>query len=191
MMRMRDRLGLLATPLLLQACAGSGPRTDEGWALVQPFHYPLAGVGGGAISGSVEVPEQREAAVASRSLLMALQDLQLSLLQPVLQLDGVIPANTPWATDIAPLAASTVDEHNRLRAPLALRGAQFGLAYKGLHDVRDRTLRFRISALLYQRGMLSGQWAPVQDAQYSGEFFVQRLRARVIEHLQVAARERR
>lgn len=190
-MRMRDRLGLLGVPLLLAACAGSGPRSDEGWTLVQPFHYPLAGVGGGAISGSVEVPEQREAALASRALLMALQDLQFSLLQPALQLDGLIPSNTPWATDIAPLSTATVDEHNRLRAPLALRGAQFGVAYKGLHDVRDRALRFRISALLYQRGMLSGQWAPVRDEQYSGEFFVQRLRARLVEQLQAAAQARR
>lgn len=191
MMRRREACGWLwslsALPGLA-GCATTAARDDGGgWLIEQPFHYPMAGVGGGAVLGSVEVPDRSEAAVASRVLVLALQDLQHSVVQPVVGLDATIPANTAWTTDTVALAPAVIDEHNRLSAPLVLRGAQFGVLYSGLHDTRDRQLRYRVAAQVYQRGAMSGQWAAVKDPQYSGAFFVERLRVRIVERLKAGA----
>lgn len=191
MMRRRDAFAwmysLTALPYLAGCETNPARKDNSSWLIEQPFHYPMAGVGGGAVLGSVEVPDRSEAAFASRALVMALQDLQHSIVLPVVGLDATIPANTPWKTDIVAIAPAVIEEHNRSSAPLTLRGAQFGVLYSGLHDSRDRQLRYRVATQVFQRGAMSGQWAALNDPQYSGQFFAERLRVRIVERMKSGA----
>src|ERR1700754_287406 len=106
------RLSVVATLLLAGCAAGSRPfgtlDKDGPWSIVQPYHYPLSGIGGGQVIGSIPVPETKEATVASKSLLIALQENQLAIQKPDVPLDGVIPSNTKWITDIAPIPTELV-----------------------------------------------------------------------------------
>ena len=164
--------------LLLAGCAGPAAMThaggEEEWVIEQPYHHPLAGVGGGAIVGSVLVKENREVPFASRTLVLVLQDQQLSLRKPEIGVDGIIPPRVPWATDIAPLPPEVVAAHNQKFPTFVLAPATYGIAYDGEHDTSNNAFRFKISARLHQKGAISN-WSPVRDDRYSGQFFVQRL----------------
>lgn len=194
MMRRRDACSwmwsLSALPCLIGCETPPVRAGSNSWLVDQPFHYPMAGVGGGAVLGSVEVPDRSEAAFASRALVLALQDLQHSVVHPVVGIDATIPTNTPWKTDIVALAPAVIEEHNRLSAPLTLRGAQFGVLYSGLHDTRERQMRYRVATQVFQRGAMSGQWAVLNDPQYSGQFFAERLRVRIVVRLKSGAAAR-
>ena len=186
------RVTLLVVVLGLTACASgifvTTPFEDSGsWTVIQPYHHSLAGIGGGAIHGSILVPDTQENLVASQALLMALQDNQLSVIEPELGLDGIIPPNLSWETDVAPIAMNAVSVHNEMEHGLILGPAQYGIKYIGMHDTKDYMFRFKISAHLYQRGALSG-WSSVSDDHYSGQFFVKRLesaiKAKLVERVE-------
>src|SRR5947207_13686221 len=85
--------------LLLAGCAGPAAMThaggEEEWVIEQPYHHPLAGVGGGAIVGSVLVKENREVPFASRTLVLVLQDQQLSLRKPEIGVARITPPRVP------------------------------------------------------------------------------------------------
>jgi hypothetical protein len=173
----RTQLAAL-TLLLATGCATnlseSSKNQREGWSVVQPFHHALAGMGGGAIVGSIAIPERRETEIASQSLVLALQDQQLSVKHPELAIDGVIPSGVKWTTDIAPIPSDAVSTYNQRFPSLALRPALYGILYEGVHDTSQSEFRYKISARLHERGVLSG-WTPVSDDRYFGQFFVQRL----------------
>lgn len=185
----------LATLSLLVGCSGQSGLTrlgdnDGQWTVVQPYHHPLAGVGGGAILGSVLVPESRETAIASGVLVLALQEQQLSVAKPELGLDGTIPPRTKWATDIAPISAEVIAAYNQKVPLLPLRPAIYGIAYDGEHDTAGNTFRYKISARLHEKGAISN-WSPVSDDRYSGQFFVQRLAEAIKSRLQGDSSPRR
>lgn len=152
----------------------NGPGSDGSWVVSEPYHHPLAGVGGGAIIGSILVPEKTEFAVASIALVNALQNQQLSIRTPSIGVDGVIPPRVRWNTDIAPLPMDVIALHNQRFPLLTLRVAYYGIAYEGMYDTGGDLFRYKISAHLYERGALSA-WSSVTDERYSGQFFVRRL----------------
>lgn len=143
-------------------------------------------MGGGAISGSIAISPQQEALVASRSVIQALQEQNLSIIRPEVGLDGVLPANTPWLTDTAPLPNDLIAEYNRQTPRNVLAPARYGIVYEGRHDVAGGEIRYRISARLYARGAL-GSWAPVPSDRYNGRFFVEYLRQAISRRLQTPA----
>lgn len=159
------------------SCATTTAPKNGGWAIEQPYHRELAGVGGGAIVGSILI-RGNEVAAATQALVAALQAQQLSVKTPALALDAIIPVRVPWTTDIAPIAADVVAAHNASFPQMQLRPAYYGVSYSGLHDTSGNAFRYRVSAKLYERGALSG-WTAVRDDRYSGNFFVQRLVAAI------------
>ncbi|HRP26236.1 MAG TPA: hypothetical protein PLF79_13655 [Thauera sp.] len=177
-------------PVLLAACSGAGifkeAYSEAEWTFIQPYYYPLAGIGGGAILGKVRIPENRETSIASQTLVQALQDLQLSVVEPTLELDAIIPPRTPWETDIAPIPAELVASYNQSFPNLTLRPAIYGIAYDGEHDTSENIFRYRISARLYSRGALS-RWSQVDGDRYSGKFFVDRLVELLQTHMKIVA----
>jgi hypothetical protein len=166
--------------------AATGSDSGESWALVQPYHHPIAGIGGGDIIGSLKIPENGQDRVASLALVMALQARQLSLQEPRIGVDGVIPAKTPWTTDIAPITPDELALYNQAYSRLPLRNAIYGVAFKGLHDTSGQLFRYKISALLYERGAIS-DWSRVNDNLYFGSFFVTRLVSEIMSQLKAGA----
>lgn len=147
-------------------------RSSLQWSLTRGFHYPTMGMGGGNVSGSIMIPDGAEHRIASTALLMALQDNQLSVRRPDVPLDGVIPPNTRWATDVAPIPKALIERHNAAFPSANLRTAVYGVSFEGLHSTDQRRFQYRISAKLYARGAMAKSWSQVSDDGYSGKFFV-------------------
>jgi hypothetical protein len=173
--------------LMTIAAAGCVTASDQetnvnSWTVSQPYHHPLSGVGGGAIVGSITVPDNSDVATASLALVTALQNEQLSVRTPGVGVDGAIPPRVRWSTDIAPVAMGVVALHNQKFPLLTLRVAYYGIRYEGMYDTKGNVFRYKISARLYERGALSS-WSSVADDRYSGQFFVQRLEDDILSEL--------
>jgi hypothetical protein len=182
-----DFVSALAAALLLAGCAtppGSpAAGSSSSWDVDVPYHYPLQGMGGGSIVGSIVVADQQELKIASEALVLSLQDRQLSVVAPPVGLDGSIPGRTKWKTDVAPLAPQAIAAYNQAFPNLGLRPALYGISYEGEHDTGDRRFRYRIAALLFEKGQI-GSWSAVGHDRYAGQFFVQDLARSIQSRLQ-------
>jgi hypothetical protein len=125
-------------------------------------------------SGLVAGARGTAGAIASRALLRSLQDMGMSVVSPRISLDGTLPSNKTWKTNVATLPQALIETYNRTRGDLRLSPAQYGVRYSGSFDASHGRFRYLISAELFQRGALS-KWSPVKDDRYFGDFFVTHL----------------
>ena len=174
-----NRVFISFSLFLLVSCGTTSSKND--WVVVQPYHSPLAGMGGAAILGSVVVPKDKESILASRALVLALQRQHLSVVHPSLGLDGLIPANTEWSTDIAPLDDETLKAYNTKHRALTA-GRIYGISYSGLHDTSGNIFRYKISVHLHERGVISN-WGAIDDNKYFGGFFIDKLATQISHQL--------
>lgn len=167
-------LSLLACEAIAQQQHTPASQSQSRWALQKPFRSNGPGVGGGAVLGQLTIAPGAERDIASRSLVQALQQLGLSVARPQVGLTGTIPPNREWRSDIAPLQPALIDGYNRNHPESPLPVARYGIRFIGMHDVANSRFRYRMNALLFERGTL-GPWRPVRDSRYVGNYFITHL----------------
>ncbi len=173
----------------LLLAAGASPasaKPDPAWSLERPYVPKGTGIGGGDVVGFIVIPGGAQGAVASRALVVALQDMGLSVVTPKVGVDGLLPPLKPWSTDIAPLDGKMIQDYNHDHPTLALPPAHYGVSYGGVFDTSAGKLRYRLSAKLHQRGALS-HWSDVAQDKYFGNFFVAALATRISQTLDKAS----
>jgi hypothetical protein len=170
---------------LLASCA-TARTTAPADSFAVGFSYPSLAVGPQPLGGIV-VREGLEARTASDAILEAVQALQLSVVVPKLDAAGLIPAGARWETDVTPLAAEDVAEHNRRfpAMPLPLDRV-YGLQYAGEYRIVGKELRFRLESILHERGTAS-RFRPYERGPYAGGFFFDRFKRLVQERLPAIA----
>lgn len=157
---------LIATPL--------GARRPQEWTTVGTHYVRSIGVGSGVVPGAIRIAAGSEGIVASRALVTVLNGMSLSVVAPAVGLDGALPVRQTWRTDVAELGRDLMESHNRARPQFALPVAHYGLGYVGQFDTANGRFRYRMRAILFERGSLSS-WRRVADSRYSGDFFVAHL----------------
>lgn len=173
----RWRLAALLALAAMPAAAPARPRPAEPWSLTQVYYSPGVGMGPTALVGGIPIAPNAEGRIASRSLVMALQQLRLGVTRPTVGPDGNLPAMRVWQTDTAEVPGPLIERYNRTQPQLALPPRIYGLRYTGLFDIRYGEFRYRVSAQLYERGRLTPDWLPVAGSRYVGDFFVTHLAA--------------
>ncbi|WP_295762638.1 hypothetical protein [Undibacterium sp.] len=183
---LNQSIALVGFAILTTACSNSplhnSTENASDWAVIQPYHHPIAGMGSSTFFGSITVPENQERIVASRALILALQNFMLSVVKPKLDADGNIPVKSEWLSDSAPLGLAMLSSYNNTYPDLKLAPAQYQLVYEGQYDLTDGKFRYKIAARLFQRGAI-GNITPVRDDRYAGQFFVQRLATEISQQL--------
>ena len=164
-------LALVVGSQPLQARPAPSSQAQTVWAVQRPFRSDGAGVGGGDVLGQLRITPGAERAIASRALVDALQKMNLSVVRPQVELAGTIPPRREWESDIAELPRALIDGYNREASQLTLPVARYGIRFKGQHDVANSRFRYRMNALLFERGSV-GSWRRVDDSRYVGGFFV-------------------
>ena len=158
----------------LLAAAPVGARVPEQWTTVRHHYVRSIGVGGAVVPGMIRIASGSEDSVASRALLAALRAMSLSVTAPAVGLDGALPHRRTWRTDVASLPSELMENHNRGYPQFRLPVARYGLGYVGQFDTSSGRFRYRMSAVLFERGSLSS-WRRVADSRYAGDFFVAHL----------------
>ena len=141
------------------------------WALQKPFRSDGAGIGGDDVLGELIIAPGTERDVASRALVQALHQMHLSVVRPQMGLAGTIPPKRQWESDVAEVPRVLIDGYNREAPQLALPVARYGIQFKGEHDVSYSRFRYKVDALLFERGSV-GPWHRVGDSRYVGDYFV-------------------
>lgn len=171
------RIGLYVAILLLSAgCAVTNAGLSPILENPSDFVVPLAftdglGVGAGAVEGAFEIGKDDVNKAASRAIVLALQELEISIQEPPLKAGELLPQRRKWVSDRAPVTASRIRDHNVSHPEMKL-SEQFNyqIAYLGEYVVERNELIFRVSAQLYESAAAAGQREYKQP--YSGRFFV-------------------
>lgn len=161
-----------------------------------PYHerYPLElRSGPGPLFGRVELLVGTEEKTVSWAILKAMQRMQLSVIEPPIQLHTLLEPEKPWKTDIVPLDRSEIVEHNRHFPQMTLPTDRiYAIQYVGIYKIvgkeppfkqeelpfRKRELLFKLESLLYQRGAASN-YSKYPGNDYSGSFFSNVLRSKL------------
>ena len=152
-----------------------------------PFQYRGLGVGGQPRAGFVPLNRGEEETVVSRALLEALQDLEMSVIEPPIDLVALIPPEETWKTARTGLSDQLIAQHNREYPDLAIpEDRLYAIEYEGIYRVVQNEFRFSMKSLLYHKG-LGGQFRPFESADYSSEFFMELIAAGMRSHLNILA----
>lgn len=181
---------IFVAALLLAACATQKPvpaSTGGDVTFFVPYVYEGLGVGDGEVEGVVELPKDGEERVVSRAIVLALQELQNSIVVPDLGPGEALPQKRLWKTDRAPIPQSQIVEHNNQYPGMALPPRYYSLEYHGEYVAERRQLIFRISALLYEQAYAADPRK--YNQKYSGKFFVDVLEKLIREKLQAPTKD--
>lgn len=176
---------------LLAGCAtpttGDG-RGSAGENFSIPFLYRGLGAGPLPHTGIVYLEKGEEQLIVSRAILRANQSFDLSIVEPPVDLDAIIPESTRWTTDVAPLPRDVIAAYNQGAPSTPLDPTRiYGLGLAGTYRVINEELRFTIESTLYSRG-LGSDFTPYESG-YSGTFFAELFRKRVKEALSETSTE--
>ncbi len=123
------------------------------------------------VDGVITLTKNSEAAFVSRVLVSALQERQYALVEPEVTLGSPLPQGKTWTTDIVPVSAEVIAEHNRTHPEMTpLPPRYYSVRYSGQYKLQKRELVFVISAQLFERGAATAPRKYKGD--YSGSFFV-------------------
>jgi hypothetical protein len=167
--------------LLVKGCAGptqikkeDAPISDE---FSIPFYYRGLGVAGQPRVGFVPLNRGEEEAVVTKALLESLQDLEMSIVEPPIDLDALIPPEETWKTGKTELSGEIITRHNQKHPDRAVPNNRiYALEYEGSYAIRRDEFRLNIASKLYHKG-LGGQFRPFESAEYSSEFFMELIMA--------------
>lgn len=182
------RLAGLSLALCLAGCATGRPgpasdrsALDEEFAV--PFLYRGLGVGAQPRLGIVQLEQGDEARMISQALLEAMQEMEMSFVEPPASLTLLIAPEETWRTGITPLPLDLVRQHNAEHPefPLPL-DRLYAIQYVGSYVIHERQLRFRLESHLYHRG-LGGNFRPYAHDTYSSKFFFERVKLLIEERL--------
>jgi hypothetical protein len=174
--------------LLVAGCATQPAVSEDAETFSVSYRHAGLGVGPGAVQGVLILPEGLEASVASRSIVLALQELEASIVAPEVPLGEWLPEKEQWRSDRVPVTEALVADHNQAHPDLTLPPRQYKIQYSGQYMVDRRELVFKISARLYEKA-LATDWREFNKEGYSGTFFVGLLRQLINDNLRTAAEE--
>lgn len=174
--------------LLVLGCATQPAVFEEAETFSVSYRNAGLGVGPGAVQGVLILPEGLEASIASRSIVLALQELEASIVAPDVPVGEWLPEKEQWRSDRVPVTDALIADHNQAHPDLILPPRQYKIQYSGQYVVDRRELVFKISARLYERA-LATDWREFSKEGYSGTFFVGLLRQLIADNLRTAAEE--
>ncbi len=162
-------------------CAGTGQVVGEtasgSGEFSIPFYYRGLGVGGQPRVGFVPLRRGEEEAVVTRALLESLQDLEMSIVEPPVDLDTLIPPEETWKTGRTELPNDIIARHNQEYPALAVPNNRiYAIEYEGRYKILPNEFRLNMASRLYHKG-LGGQFRPFESAEYSSEFFMELIQA--------------
>lgn len=176
-------LALVLSASILPAASLAQPR--ENYSFAMPIEYASLGVGPQPALGYIRLEYGLENARVTRAIIDALQAMQLSIVEPKLDLDDPLPQRKEWATDVVEIGAQQVQAYNLKVPAMALQENKiYGLRYRGSYLIANRELRFNLTPELMHRGV-SGKFRKYPD-QYSGMYFHDLLKAAMAAELSKA-----
>ncbi len=152
-----------------------------------PFQYKALAAGNEGVRFPV-LPLGKEKLAFSSALLDALQKMEYSLIAPNVYVGEPLPETQLLRTDPVPLSSSTINEHNSssIIGSIPLN-AHYRLSYELKYRVNSPSaLKHRNFSLMVwaklERRAAGGQWHEYPKP-YSGTFFANRLRDRIVSEL--------
>jgi hypothetical protein len=177
----------IALMFLFLGCAIQSSVTADIETFSMPYRYTGLGVGAGVVKDVILLPEGSEADVASRAIVMALQDLEASIIKPDLPAGEWLPEKQQWLSDRVPVENALISDHNLVHPDMILPPRHYEIQYSGQYLVDRRQLVFKISAQLFERA-LATDWREY-NRRYSGRFFVKPLGQLIQNKLRTIAEE--
>ena len=123
--------------------------------------------------------------LVSRALLEAMQEMEMSFVEPPTSLEQLIPAGKTWKTGITAIPERLIEQHNENHPDYALQTNRiYGIQYEGIYWVlhKEKEFRFILESHLYNRGLGAG-FRPYKRNDYSGNFFLERVKERINNHI--------
>ena len=187
---LRSSLGaaVVVLALMVHGCATQPLIGNDFEIYSMPYSYADGlGVGSGPVEDILVLPEGSEVDVASRAIVMALQELEFSIIEPNLSVGERLPEEKQWISDRVPVDDAWISDHNDAHPEMILPPRLYQIQYFGEYLVDRRQLIFKISARMFERA-LATDWREYK-LPYSGTFFVNPLGQLIQDKLRAAAEE--
>ncbi|WP_020683952.1 hypothetical protein [Marinobacterium rhizophilum] len=150
---------------------GGGPAAGEDEFSI-PFYYRGLGVAGQPRVGFVPLRHGEEGAVVTRALLESLQALEMSIVEPPIDLETLIQPEQTWKTGRTELPDAIITRHNEEYPDQAIPNNRiYAIEYEGRYKILPNEFRLDLASKLYHKG-LGGDFRPFESADYSSKFFM-------------------